>query len=272
MIPTCVVDAAHGPPPYLLTRNEVRVHRCARCGTIMADVAFEHEQYESDAYYSMKFKTKDEIDRYWGMRWRHVLAAIRRRTRPDRLLDVGAGNGYFVHLARSEFGWDATGLEISEKETAFAASVLGTDLKVELLDEHAARDYSTVTLFNVVEHVPDPLKLLEEAFAHVRPGGTVVVTTPNPSCIQARVKGLQRWGMIQPPHHINLFTRESLGALIERAGFRPVHYETLSTYMEWLWKYDTHDGRMRRILFDLFRWTRLGADHFFIAQRPAEPR
>jgi hypothetical protein len=85
------------------------------------------------------------------------------------------------------------------------------------------------------------------------------------------VKGLRNWGMIQPPHHINLFTRQGLDTLIERSGFRLMHYETLSTYMEWLWKYDTRDEHLRHILFDLLRRTGLGADHFYIAQRPPLP-
>ena len=270
-VPACIADAAHGPPPYFLTRDHVPVHRCERCGTIMALVEFEHAQYESDSYYSMKFRTREAIDRYWGMRWRHVLASLGRRTPPGRLLDVGAGNGYFVHLARQEFGWDATGLEISEKEARFAAEVLATPLRVESLEAHAGRDYAAVTLFNVVEHVPDPLGLIAEAVAHLRPGGLIVVTTPNPDCIQVRVKGLRNWGMIQPPHHLNLFTRRSLGRLLERAGLVPIHYETLSTYMEWLWKYDTGDGRLRRALFDVLRVTGLGADHFYIARKGAVP-
>lgn len=267
MISNCIADAAHGAPAYLLTRNGVPVHRCARCGTIMADVAFEHAQYESESYYSLRYRSRPEIDRYWGMRWRHVLRALRRRTPPGRLLDVGAGNGYFVHLARNEFAFEATGLEISEKEAAFAAAVLGTDLRIEMLADHAARDYQAVTMFNVLEHVPDPAGLLADAAARVRPGGYLVVTTPNPGCIQVRVRGLDRWAMIEPPHHINLFTGKALGNLLRRAGFAPVHYETLSTYMEWLWKFDTRRGHLRRLLFDFFRRTGLGADHFFIAQK-----
>lgn len=267
MIESCVSDVSHGKPVFLLTRHEVAVHRCPRCGTLMADTAYDPGIYEHEGYYSMKFRTLEEIDRYWGMRWRHVLRTLERVAHPTTLLDVGAGNGYFVHLAHADFGLDASGIEISQQEVEFAARVLGTKLEVQTLEEHVVRDYSIATLFNVLEHVPDPLAILRDAREHIRAGGHVGITTPSTSCIQVRVKGLQNWAMIDPPHHMNLFSRKGLELALARAGFRLVHYETLSTYMEWLWKFDTPSQVLRRTLFRMLRGTGLGADHFAIAQR-----
>ena len=88
-------------------------------------------------------------------------------------------------------------------------------------------------------------------------------------CVLLRFTCLRRWGMIQPPHHIHLFTRASLLALLARSGLRPLGYETLSTYMEWLWRYDSDRGHLRRTLFEFFRRTGLGADHLYIARHSA---
>lgn len=267
MIRTCVVNDAHGPPGYFLKRNGVDVLRCPRCKSLMADVPFDASQYERDEYYTMKFRTREDIERYWGFRWRHVLNALRTRATPSTLLDVGAGNGYFVYMAGKEFGLDAFGIEIAEKEIDFARRVVGIELSKQALEEHDRRDYSVVTLFNVLEHVPDPLSILREAHNHLRPGGYLAVTTPNPSCVHVRVKGLRNWGMVDPPHHINLFTKGGLFGILTRTRFQPTHYETLSTYMEWLLRYDTRNYIARQVLFRVLRALSLGADHLVIARK-----
>jgi 2-polyprenyl-3-methyl-5-hydroxy-6-metoxy-1,4-benzoquinol methylase len=233
----------------------------------MADVAFDHDVYEREGYYTLKFATREGVDRYWGFRWRHVLRTIVRVAHPETVLDVGAGNGYFVCLAREEFGLRAAGVEISRREVRFAAEVLGVELLEQDLAEHAVRDYSLVTLFNVLEHVPDPLGFLREAAAHVGPDGYLAVTTPNPACLHARLKGLRHWRLIEPPHHINLFSRRGLEAILARIGFRPVHYETLSAHMEWLWRYDTRRQPLRHGVSALLRLGGLGGDHFLLARR-----
>ena len=267
MLDSCIIDSAHGTPTRFTRRRDIFVFRCSDCGLIMADVEYRPQIYERESYYSMKFKSKEDIDKYWGFRWRHVLNTARRTVPMRSVLDVGAGNGYFVYVASSEFHMEATGLEISQAEIEFASRQLGVRLISQMLHEHDRRDYSAVSLFNVLEHVPDPLSLLRQARDHLAPGGVVLVTTPNPSCLRARAKGLKNWGMIDPPHHMNLFTKQGLKLALNQTGFAPAHYETLSTYMEWLWNIDTETHLYRRILFRGLRALDLGADHFFIAKK-----
>jgi hypothetical protein len=110
--------------------------------------------------------------------------------------------------------------------------------------------------------------LLAAALARVRPGGALVLTTPNPACIHARIKGIRRWNMVDPPHHLNLFTRRALATLLGRHGLRIVRYDTLSTYINLVRRFDTRKLLFRRAFFHTLRAAGLGADHLVIARKP----
>lgn len=267
MIDSCIIDKQHGPPRYFFRKNCIPIHVCPTCGLIMADIGPHAHEYEDEDYYLVRFETLSEIDGYWGYRWRHVLRVIRREASPASLLDVGAGNGYFVYLARKEFGIDARGIDISHTHTEYAGRMLSVDIGREALHEHGRSDYSAVTIFNVLEHVADPVAMVRESHARLAQGGYLAITTPNPTGLAARRTGLKGWGMIEPPHHINLFTRPSLRAILTSNGFRPVHYETLSSYLSWPAWISANDHPLRRVVFRTLRALHLGRDHFIIAAK-----
>jgi SAM-dependent methyltransferase len=229
----------------------------------MADIEFFQEQYEDDDYYTMSLKNLAAIDTEWGFRWRLVNDVIARRAHGRKLLDVGSGNGYFVKIARDEFGFDAIGIEISEKEIEFARDVVGVDLLARDLMS-IDDDFDIITLFNVVEHVSDPIGLLEAALRRLRKGGVIVLTTPSPKAIHVRLNGLQDWAMICPPHHINIFTRLSLEKIRRRFGLEELHYATISTYIRLLRRIEGRRLILRRLAYSILSALGLGADHFVV--------
>lgn len=270
MLKNCVVDSSHGRPGLLFQKNDTDIYMCGTCGCIMADVGYYKEQYESPDYYAMAYKAKAEIDNYWGLRCRLLLRRIISVTgKPEKLLDVGAGNGYFVYVAKNEFGIDATGLEISEEEVRFARRTLGVDLLHETLSEHTQSDYSVITLFNVIGHVPDPMLLLNAAHEHLDSGGYFAVTTSNPSALSVKLQGLRRWKMISPPHIINIFTKDNMFTLLAKAGFAPVYYETPQMAFEVLRKYDRKNRLkiVKLVAYHVLRVLNLGTDHLVIARK-----
>jgi 2-polyprenyl-3-methyl-5-hydroxy-6-metoxy-1,4-benzoquinol methylase len=262
----CVVDPDHRLLPETFLKKGARIHRCRDCGCIMADIDFNHDQYESGNYYTLSRKSLQGIDDEWGFRWRHVLKRITRHGRFSSLLDVGAGNGYFVALAAREFGLRSTGLEISAEEIRFARAVVGVQLRNEDVAQHPGV-YDVVTCFNVLEHVSDPQGFLSAAIDRMKPGGLLVLTTPNPGCIHARVKGIEGWNMVDPPHHINLFSRRALQQMLAARNMQVVSYETISTYINFVRKFDTEGLACRRLFFNLLRLANMGADHFVISRK-----
>jgi 2-polyprenyl-3-methyl-5-hydroxy-6-metoxy-1,4-benzoquinol methylase len=266
MITTCVVRGDHATPQHAFVKAGVDICICPTCGCIMADLDFVHEQYEESGYYTMIYQDRSDIEQEWGFRWRHILSTLKRYTDAPRLLDVGAGNGYFVFLARTEFGMKADGLEISDAEAEFARKTFGVEL---LRGELAALDsrYDVVSSFNVLEHVQEPTELLVQMRDRLAPRGHLLLTTPNPSCIHRRVRGLQKWNMVCPPHHINLFTRRGLSEALGHVGFEILEYSTLSTYIRAVRKFDTEDLLLRKTAFQLLKSAHLGADHFVVCRR-----
>lgn len=160
----------------------------------------------------------------------------------------------------------AGGIELSEQEIRFARDTVGVELINERVEEHE-QVYDAVTCFNVIEHVPDPRSFLSSVVARIKPGGILALTTPNPGCIHARIHGIEKWGMVDPPHHINLFWRESLADMLRLEALQPIRYETLSTYINFVRNVDTQGLLLRRLFFQLLRLGNLGADHFFLSQK-----
>src|SRR5260370_39499975 len=128
MLPNCAVDIGHAAPRFVFPKGGVDIYTCPTCGCIMADLEFVPEQYEATNYYTMAFKTRAEIEAEWGFRWRYILRTLQHHTAGSKLLDVGAGNGYFAYLARTEFRLRADGLEISAAEADFARDTFGIEL------------------------------------------------------------------------------------------------------------------------------------------------
>ena len=135
-----------------------------------------------------------------------------------RMLDVGAATGFFLDVARRR-GWQTAGVEISD----FAASAgrnKGLDIRSGTLEsvDFGGNTFDAVTMWDVIEHVPDPCATLERARQLLRPGGALALNTPDTGSLIARWMGL-KWHLAAPPEHLCLFSRESISRLLKRIGF-----------------------------------------------------
>jgi 2-polyprenyl-3-methyl-5-hydroxy-6-metoxy-1,4-benzoquinol methylase len=260
----CAVNDSHNKPIKSFVKNNTDIYICPDCKCIMADIDFNKSQYETEEYYTMSKKDLVDIENKWGLRWRHVLRTIRHFSGERiKLLDVGAGNGYFMKLARDEYGYDSKGVGISETEIKFARDITGVEVIHEDIKYHKA-NYEIVTCFNVIEHVVDPRDFLKSLSDRVLPGGLLVLSTPNTTCLRSRLRGLSKWERVDPPHHINLFPKKALRLLLKEYGYKELNYETLSTYITLV---DQKNIFMRNLFFKTLRMLNLGADHFIIAEK-----
>ncbi len=134
------------------------------------------------------------------------------------VLDVGSGYGYF-QKALSDAGFEQGGLELSRHAREAAKARFGFDSLDGTLDSHAAElagRYDALTLWDVIEHVPDPVALLVTAAGCLRPGGFIALKTPNIRCPEARVFGPHYHSLKR--EHLVYFTPQSLTRAAERAG------------------------------------------------------
>jgi 2-polyprenyl-3-methyl-5-hydroxy-6-metoxy-1,4-benzoquinol methylase len=133
-----------------------------------------------------------------------------------RLLDVGCGDGDHLEGMRSR-GWAVSGVE-PDRTAAEAAMRRGLRIHVgELSSLPDTEHFDVVTLRHVVEHVLDPVQLLRECHRVLRPGGTLIVLTPNTASIGHTIfrKG---WLPLDAPRHIYLFSDKTLSSTLDRSG------------------------------------------------------
>lgn len=145
------------------------------------------------------------------------------------VLEVGCAKGYLLALLKAR-GWRVQGVELSEAAAAFARTRFGLDVFSGTVDawlhSHAFRPMPLVLCTDVIEHVTDPSAFLKALHATVRPGGWLVLGTPNADSDHRTALGA-RWVAFNP-FHIWLFSRANLGRLLERAGFDVVETYTCS--------------------------------------------
>lgn len=143
----------------------------------------------------------------------------------DSLLEIGCGAGYFLD-ACAELGIRAEGVDGGPTGArARARGLVVHDTWVD--DFEPLRGFDALAMWEVIEHLPRPISVLERLRTFVRPGATLALSTPSWSGLPAKILG-RRFPMITPPEHLTLFTRDGLERLLARAGFRPFRWRSFS--------------------------------------------
>lgn len=163
-----------------------------------------------------------------------------------RLLDVGCSSGRLLWLAK-QHGWSVSGVELNE-DTAQIAIDNGLDVHLGELGSAnlTPNSFDAIHLGDVIEHVQDPQQSLMQASRLLKPGGVMVVVTPNHDALFPRLTlTLHRifripWSHPTPPYHLHQFTEHSLDELLRRVDLKVVerqyapcdlHYELGETHV-----------------------------------------
>ncbi len=150
---------------------------------------------------------------------RFVRGALKRAGEPGLVLDAGCGGGLFPRLMREE-GWRVIGLDSSVDAASVAWHANGVPTFCADLTAAPVRpeSLSAISLFHVLEHLPDPAAYLRSALQLLRPRGRLIVQVPNVSCWQFLLLG-EHWNGLDVPRHLIDFRRRDLEAMLDRAGF-----------------------------------------------------
>lgn len=135
-----------------------------------------------------------------------------------RLLDVGCGSGASLRFMQ-ELGWRAEGVDF-DPQAARNAAAKGVQVHLGELSAQRFPDdaFDAVTMSHFIEHVHDPLALLRECHRILKPGGRLVVVTPNGASFGHRIYR-ENWRGLEPPRHLHLFNIACLDTLAARGGF-----------------------------------------------------
>jgi SAM-dependent methyltransferase len=214
-----------------ITGEQFEVVVCSRCGLGRTEPApADLVRYYPTGYYGtggIRFNplVESAIRTSRGAR---VAAVTRAHPAPGAILDVGCGRGLMLSdLARQ--GWRAVGVEMSEAASRHAREVLDLDVRVGDLAgcKFPSASFDVVTLFHVLEHLPDPEAALAEMRRVITPDGRLLVEVPNFASLQSRLAG-GRGFHVDAPRHLFHFTRAALFGSLERAGFETLSVATHS--------------------------------------------
>jgi 2-polyprenyl-3-methyl-5-hydroxy-6-metoxy-1,4-benzoquinol methylase len=238
--PACLCRGSTDPAISLRWRKDgYEVVECERCGLIFRrDPAIGSELatiYDAD-YFGAGNRTKPQgyLD-YLGdqalhrMNARRRLHLLERFRAAGRLLDVGCAAGFFLDEARSR-GWEVAGVDVAPAMAAWAREKLGLEIfNVPFQNaEPGELRFEAVTMWDYIEHSPDPLGDLRKANALLEIGGIVAVSTGDASSLVARASG-RRWHLLTPRHHNFFFTAATLRRVLQESGFGVVYAGHLSS-------------------------------------------
>jgi SAM-dependent methyltransferase len=186
---------------------------------------------------------------------------IRLRAPGPRLLDLGFGRGHVIRLAQAYgfevYGMDGSGRLVRNLEPEFGHRVYRGMAGIDAIPWNA---FDAVVMSHIVEHLPDPRKVLAEVMEKLAPGGVLYIAVPDMDSLQFRIFG-KHWDVISPLVHMQYFNEQSLSRLLGDCGFdnlERIRYPSLPKELTPKW-------------MQLFR--KLGGDEAgelaMVAQRPS---
>lgn len=170
--------------------------------------------YESEAYISHTDSKKgimpflyQKVKKYSLQKKVNLISSLNKDT--GNLLDIGAGTGDFLKLAQ-EKGWNVFGVEPNQKAASFAR-----EKKIHLetsLENFSGKQFDVITLWHVLEHLPDLDNTVKEIEHLLKPGGVLVIAVPNFKSFDAK-HYKKYWAAYDAPRHLWHFSRDSMELL-----------------------------------------------------------
>jgi SAM-dependent methyltransferase len=216
--PKCPACGSWAAQPF--DRYSHPLMRCQACGLL-----WQREPPVGDdliKLYTSGFYTADEPPAGPVVNMIHALNnAVRlyelRGIPRGRILDVGCGKGRFLSAATTR-GWRGVGIEYAPTLAA-KARARGLDVREgDFLNVDIDGEFDVITMWHVLEHLPDPAAGIVRARELLRPTGHLVISVPNIESAQARLGG-GNWFHLDLPRHIFHFSPAALTALLARQGF-----------------------------------------------------
>ncbi|MFD2892212.1 class I SAM-dependent methyltransferase [Flavobacterium chuncheonense] len=172
--------------------------------------------YESEDYISHTDGTRTFFEKVYQIVKRNAIrkkvALLSKFNQKGKVLDIGAGTGDFLVEAKNQ-GWNVTGIEPSSKakEIAISKGVPFSD-SLEILEDHS---FDVITMWHVLEHVPDLDFQIQQLKRLLKPNGTLIIAVPNFKSYDAKhYKSF--WAAYDVPRHLWHFSKTAIEKLFAK--------------------------------------------------------
>ncbi|WP_286265396.1 class I SAM-dependent methyltransferase [Thalassotalea atypica] len=213
-------------------RNGFDVIACEHCGFnhVMPlptledlDKVYRHEYYSTEK--PLFLEQSEEDSAWWQQVYDDRFDTFESSLSEDKrtILDVGSGPGRFLKTGLDR-GWTVKGIEPSVQACEYARSI-GVNVLQDFFNPESAKTlgkYDVIHASQVLEHVPNPIQMIEIMSSLLNADGVICIVVPNDfSPFQLALQDVENYEpwWIAPPHHLNYFNFKSLTSLLERQGF-----------------------------------------------------
>ena len=241
-----------------ITAESFEYRRCSKCQLIFIDsIPDNPDTYYPDNYHELPKSTK-ELDSS-SRDEKFKVDIVNRFAVGKRLLEIGASFGGFSYLAKKA-GYEVNAVEMNPKCCKFLKEVIEinaiqSDDPVEALEHE--KPYDVIALWHVIEHLPDAWSVLDMAYGKLKPGGIMIIASPNPDAFQFKILG-RFWPHLDAPRHVTLIPMkllirkfESLGMKLELLTTKDGESDSLNSFG---WKYCFIRISQRKPLNIIYRW------------------
>jgi len=178
--------------------------------------------YESDDYISHTDGKRSLFERMYHIikntALKNKVKLINTQSEKGRLLDIGAGTGDFLVVAKKN-GWQTTGVEPSSKAKSIA---LGKGVTfADHLSDLQNHSFDVITMWHVLEHVPNLEEYISELKRLLKPTGTILIAVPNFKSFDANYYG-RFWAAYDVPRHIWHFSKMAIQKLFSEKEMKLV--------------------------------------------------
>jgi SAM-dependent methyltransferase len=241
-----------------LTGAPFEVKECSGCGVgWTSPVPGDMEQYYPRRYRRYVPAVAWMLSRLYG--WR-VRKWCRGNRSPGKAIEIGCGDGVILAALRRR-GWTVCGTERTDAMAATARERYGIRVYVSPERPVPGHDcYDLIVLFQVLEHLNDPVEALRNARDLLANRGRIIVGVPNLASWQARL-GRDKWLHLDVPRHLVHFTPKSLAGVAKRVGLRlegirfasPEHdpYGWIQTILN---RWGSNENRLTKLLMGIVPW------------------
>jgi len=215
---------------YLFTKNSCPVVRCCECGLTYAipDENTYLQDYYNEGYFKgektkygyIDYNEKEYIIYNFKRYWKKIEEYIN----SGRVLDVGCATGLFLEGAGRN--WQCYGLDISRYASGIAQAKLGPTIETcQLLEAPWQSEYfDLISMWDVLDHLLNPMENLFKCYQLLKKQGILILNVGDISALFAKICG-KRWYIMIPPTHLYFFTKRTITAMLNKAGFEVLKIE-----------------------------------------------